>query len=225
MNKEKTAIILGATGLTGNILLNQLLNDSRYATIKLFSRNSVNIQHPKLEEHLIDLFELESYQKDFFADEVFCCIGTTKAKTPNQNTYKAIDYGIPVTASRLSKVNGIDTFVVISALGANPNSNIFYNKIKGKMEADVLKTGIPNTYILQPSLIGGNRKEKRAGEQFFKIIMKALNYIMVGPLKKYQSVDPEKIATTMVYLANTNFSSGRIKNNDIIDLAEKNDRN
>ncbi|MEJ4089695.1 NAD(P)H-binding protein [Galbibacter orientalis] len=224
MATEKIAIILGATGLTGSLLLKKLIKDDRYKTIKLFSRSATTISDPKIKEHIVDLLNLELSNTDFTADEVYCCIGTTKSKTPNKSTYKAIDYGIPMAAAALSKANNINTFIVISALGANPKSKLFYNRIKGKMEKDVLKINILNTYILQPSLISGKREEKRAGEWFFKQLMKALNYIMVGPLKKYQSVAPEKIATTMVYLANNNFPSGRIKNDKIKQIAETNDR-
>ncbi len=90
----KSAIILGATGLTGGFLLNYLLNDSRYNKVIVFTRSSVGIKHDKLEEHLVDLLKLEEYKKSFYADEVYCCIGTTKSKTPDKDLYKKIDYGI-----------------------------------------------------------------------------------------------------------------------------------
>jgi uncharacterized protein YbjT (DUF2867 family) len=165
---KKTVIILGATGLTGSILLDFLLNDDRYEKIRLFSRSSVGISNPKLEEHLIDLFELENHKELFQADEVFCCIGTTKSKTPDNRVYRKIDYGIPFAAAKLCKENNINTYIIISAMGANPGSKVFYNKIKGEMERDILKQNIQNTYILQPGLIGGSRNEKRAGESIAK---------------------------------------------------------
>ncbi|HET8802964.1 MAG TPA: NAD(P)H-binding protein, partial [Aequorivita sp.] len=118
---KKTAIILGATGLTGSILLEKLLQDASFLKIKLFSRSSVEKSSPKIEEHLIDMFQLENHSEAFTADVVFCCIGTTKAKTPDKETYKKIDYGIPVTAAKLAKQNGIETFIVISAMGADEN--------------------------------------------------------------------------------------------------------
>jgi len=111
----KTAIIIGATGLTGGLLLQGLLEDNRYQKIRLFSRKSCNIKHPKIEEHLVDLFELEKQQHLFIADEVFCCIGTTKAKTPNEEQYLKIDYAIPAALARLCRKMGIHTFLVISA--------------------------------------------------------------------------------------------------------------
>lgn len=220
---KKTAIILGATGLTGNSLLHQLLEDDRYERIVLFSRKSVEIEHPKIQEHLIDLFELDTYQAEFTADQVFCCIGTTKAQTPNKQTYKAIDYGIPVNAAALCKKNNIQSFLVISSLGANKKSTLFYSRIKGLMEEEVLNYGIKNTYIIQPSLIEGQRKEKRTGEWFFKQLSKAMPFLKVGPLKKYQPVPAEKIAKAMVHLANSDHKEAYIKNPMIHEIADSND--
>lgn len=214
---NKTAIILGATGLTGGNLLDFLLKDSRYGKIKVFSRSSVGISNPKLEEHLIDLFELEKHKEIFQADEVFCCIGTTKSKTPDNSLYKKIDYGIPFAAAKLSKENKINTFIVVSAMGANPESKVFYNKTKGEMERDILKLNIKNTYILQPGLIGGNRSEKRLGESIAKFLFKILNPIIP---KNYRTISPETIAKAMVTLANQGYSKNRVENQTIKEIAE-----
>lgn len=222
-SKRKTAIVLGSTGLTGNCLLQQLLEDDRYQSIRLFSRQSSGIQHPKIKEFLIDLMELKKYETEFKGDDVFCCIGTTRVKTPNKKAYKAIDYGIPVSAADLCKKNNIPTFVVISALGSNKKSRIFYNRIKGLMEEAVLNHAIENTYILQPSLIDGNRKEKRTGEWIFNQLANVMSILKVGPLKKFQPVSPEKIATTMIHLANSDQTSVRIKNITIHEIANSYD--
>jgi uncharacterized protein YbjT (DUF2867 family) len=217
----KTAIILGATGLTGGVLLQQLLKDPRYGKIILFSRSSVKIENSKIEEHLVDLFQLENYKEQFKADQVFCCIGTTKSKTPNEETYRKIDYGIPVTAAKLCKENGISTFVVISALGANPDSGMFYNKVKGEMQRDVLAQKIKNTYIFQPSLIAGDRGEKRFFENVARQVMKILNYVLIGPLKKYRSIHPETIARAMLIVANKGFNKSIIESDEIKRIATK----
>lgn len=207
----KTAIILGATGLTGGLLLEKLLADTSFKRIKLFSRRSVNKNSPRIEEHLIDLFQLKKHAADFMADVAFCCIGTTKANTPDKETYRKIDYGIPVTAAKLCKQNNIETFIVISALGSDPESNVFYNKAKGEMERDVLAQGIKNTYILQPSLIGGNRVEKRFGERMAKFLMKLFNPLIP---KKYKTIHPEIIALAMRRLS-------KIGNDETIITSEK----
>ncbi len=211
----KTAIILGATGLTGRILLKILLGHPRYTGIKLFSRNAVGVADPKIEEYLGDILNLEDFKDKFTADEVFCCIGTTKSKTPNKDFYRKIDYGIPKSAAWLAKKNEIPTFIVISALGANPKSPMFYNRIKGEMEDVVLQAQIPKTHILRPSLIGGKRKEKRMGEWFFKQLMKVANPLLVGPLEKYRSLRPETIAKCMVWLANNAYDKIRIESDEI----------
>ena len=216
----KTAIIIGATGLTGSLLLQRLLDDDRYQSIKLFSRNSCNMTHSKIEEHIVDLFELEKHQDLFNADEVFCCIGTTKAKTPDESMYLKIDYEIPVKLAHICVNKGINTFVVISALGANKKSKLFYNRTKGRMEEDVLRKKIKNTYILQPSLISGNRSEKRFGEKIAKIFMAGLNPFLIGSFKKYRSIHQKTIVNTMVWLANNNYKSGRIPSNEIQNISD-----
>jgi uncharacterized protein YbjT (DUF2867 family) len=204
---KKTAIIIGATGLTGNILLNELLTDSTFERIKLFSRSPVQIDNPKIEEHLIDMFALGDHSEDFTGDVVFCCIGTTNAKTPDKNMYLKIDYGIPVAAARLSRDNKIQTFIVISSMGADSTSKVFYSKTKGEMERDVLQCRIENTYILQPSLIGGNRTEIRLGERIAQFMMGSLDFLIP---KKYKMIHPELIAKSMIWLSKNTHSETRI---------------
>jgi len=217
--QQKTAILLGATGLTGDLLLQLLLKDNRYKKIKLFSRSTSGVVHPKMEEYLGDLIHLETFKNNFMADEVFCCIGTTKSKTPDKERYKKIDFGIPTKAAKLCKENGIETLIIISALGANSKSNIFYNRTKGEMEDAVLQLQVPKTHILQPSLIGGKREEKRIGEWLFKQLMKVANLVMAGPLKKYKSIHPIDIAKAMFWLANNEFKAVRIPSDEIKSLS------
>jgi len=217
----KTAIILGATGLTGSILLEKLLKDNRYETIKLFSRKELKNMPSKVTQHVGNLFELENFKKDFIADEVFCCIGTTAKKTPDKVIYKQIDYGIPVNAAKLSKENNINTFLVVSALDANAKSSIFYNKTKGEMENDVLAQNIPNTYILQPSIIGGNRKESRIAEKIGLGVFKLFQPLLIGKMKKYRMIEAETIAQAMVNLANSNISTEKIITSDYIKQVSK----
>lgn len=221
MSLGKTAIILGATGLTGGKLLQQLVKDKRYAKIILFSRKSVGIEDSKIEEHLIDLFQLKNYEKEFLGDEVYCCVGTTKKKTPDEETYRKVDYSIPVNAATLAQKNGIKTFCVISAIGADPKSRLFYLKTKGEMEAAVLQQNIPNTYILRPSLITGKRGESRNLEDFSGKVMAVINKLLVGPLKKFRSIPAEKIAAAMLVLGNTSSNQNIFDAEEIRNLEEK----
>lgn len=216
--RNKTAILLGGTGLTGGILLQNLLEDSRYEKVKLFSRSSVGFEHPKLHEFLGDVLHLEKFRNDFTADVVFCCIGTTANKTPNKDVYRKIDYGIPLEAAKIAKQNKVEKFIVISALGSDPNSSIFYNRIKGEMEAAVLEVGLPDTFILRPSLIGGKRQERRLGEWLMKQFMKVFNFFLIGSIKKYRSIHPDYIARTMLWLDTNEFEKIRIESDEILKL-------
>lgn len=219
----KSAIILGATGLTGGALLQNLIRDPRYNKIILFSRSKTEIKHGKVEEHLVDLFKPEDQKSTFIANEVFCCVGTTKQKTPNKEIYRKVDYGIPVTAAKLCKENKIENFLVISALGADTESRFFYNRTKGEMEKVVLKQKIKNTYIFQPSLITGKREEKRPMEFIWKQFMKMANFLMFGPLKKYQGIPAETIAKAMITVANQGYKRIRIESDEIKKIAGDND--
>ena len=214
-NKKKTAIILGATGLTGNILLNKLLGDDRYRNIKIFTRRPLRYENPKVTEILCDLLDVDSYKDNFYGDDVFCCIGTTVKKTPDKELYKKIDFGIPVSAAKLCKINGIKTFAVMSSMGANANSSIFYNRTKGEMEDAVLEQKIENTYILRPSIIGGNRNEFRITEKIGIILMKVINPLFIGPLRKYRMIDAEIIANAMIELANNEINKQIIESDQI----------
>ncbi len=212
---KKTAILIGATGLTGGILLDNLIDDSNFEKVIVFNRRSVENDNPKIEEHIVDLFKLENYKEFFKADVIFCCIGTTKKKTPDDEIYKAVDYGIPVAAAKLAKQNDINTFIVISALGADAGSKVFYNKLKGEMERDVLKENIQNTYILQPSLIVGDRNEKRLGEDVASVLMKSFNFLIP---KKYKFIYAKTIANTMKILALQGYSKTRISSEEIKEI-------
>jgi len=215
---QKTAIILGATGLTGSLLLKRLISDDNYSTIKLFSRKATGITSPKIQEHLGDLLNLEQFKDDFTGDEVYCCIGTTKAKTSDKTLYKEIDYGIPATAAKIAKENGVATFIVVSAIGANAKSNIFYNKTKGEMEQAVLIQGIPSTFILRPSLILGDRGEKRLGEQIGSIFMNLTNPLMIGRFRKYRPISADCIAAAMVILSQSGYSEQIIESDKIQEI-------
>jgi uncharacterized protein YbjT (DUF2867 family) len=217
---QKTAIVLGGTGLTGNLLINRLLAHDSYACIKLFSRKASGIKSEKIEEFVGDLFQLEHFKDDFTADEVFCCIGTTSAKTKDRVVYKAIDFGIPYTAARLARENNIPTFLVISSMGANTRSSIFYSRTKGEMEQAVLGEKIPHTYILRPSLIMGNRAERRMGESVGAAVLKFTNVVLVGRLKKYRAIEADCIAAAMIHLALSKPSSGIVISDKLQELGK-----
>jgi len=218
----KTAIILGITGLTGGILAKQLFEDDTFDSVISFHRRKSGLKHQKLTEYVVDLFELKKEKERFKADVVFCCIGTTQAKTEDKETYKAIDYGIPLQAARLCQENKIPTFIAISALGADADSRIFYNRTKGEMQRDVQKLSLSHIYFMQPALLAGKREESRTAEKIAINIFKILNPILVGPLRKYRSIKPAKIAKTMRFIAINGYPQMIIESDKIQQIADEN---
>lgn len=211
-------IVLGATGLTGGHLIQYLVEDTSITEIKVFTRRSIGFEHPKIKEYIVDLLDWEKEATHFTADVLYCCIGTTKAKTPDKVLYRAIDYGIPVKAAQLAKKNGIKRFIVISSLGANEQSKVFYSRLKGEMERDVMKQNIEHTYILRPSLIYGNRNEKRLGEQVATQLMSVFNFIIPA---RYQRIKAKTIAKAMLQLTHTNYSKNIILSDKIKEIVTK----
>ena len=211
----KTAIVLGASGLTGSLVLDRLLTDNSYSKVKIFGRTTLGKNHPKLEETLCNLLKLEEQTEEFTADEVYCCIGTTMKKTPDKKVYHSIDFGIPVTAAKLCVENKIQTLVVVSAMGANTKSSIFYNRTKGEMQEAVSAMNIKKTFFMQPSFIGGNREEKRAGEKFGIAIFKFFQPILIGPLRKFRLIEANTIAKAMIKVAKDGYRKSIIESDEI----------
>ncbi len=214
---QKTAIILGATGLTGSYLLDKLLQSNDYEKVKVFTRRTTGRKHPKLEEIVCDVLHLETQTERFTADEVFCCIGTTKAKTPDKKLYHAIDFGIPVRAAALAMQNKIKTLIVISAIGANVKSSIFYSRTKGEMEQAVLAYNIPNILIYRPSIIYGKREDTRWFENMGLFFTKILQVFFFGRLQNYKSIHAKDLAQAL-YLGAQRKQGHQIIFRDMFDL-------
>lgn len=192
------AIIVGATGLIGNSLLHQLLDHPDYTKITAIVRKEIPLQHPKLEQLLVDFDHLENHQDHIKADVVFCTLGTTKSKTPDQEQYRKIDYQYPLDIAFIAQQNGASQYHLVSSLGANAKSAVFYSKLKGEVERDLKSIPFRAIHIYRPSLLVGNRKEHRTGEAFMIGVMRILNPLLIGGLKKYRSIKIDKVASAML---------------------------
>lgn len=197
MEKRK-AVIVGASGLIGSRLLELLLADEQYDEILSVVRKSSGKAHAKLKELVVDFSRLEEYKAAIIGDVVFLCVGTTRKKSPDQQEYRSIDYGINLGVAKWAKANGAEEVHLISAMGANVNASIFYNRLKGEIERDLMAMDFPGTFIYQPSLLIGSRAESRPAEYFSQQIVPFFDLFLRAGWSKYHSVKAEEVAQAML---------------------------
>ncbi|MGI4022676.1 MAG: NAD(P)H-binding protein [Janthinobacterium lividum] len=192
------AVIAGASGLIGNLLLNHLLNHPDYHEVLVLVRRKLNLEHQKLRQLVVNFDNLKDCENEIIGHAIFCCLGTTKSKTPDSKDYRKIDHDYPVQLAKIAAKNSIQQFHLVSALGADMKSSFFYNKLKGETEQDIKQIKIPVINIYQPSLLTGDRKEKRLAERFASSLFKLIDPILIGSLKKYSSIAAYIVALEMV---------------------------
>ncbi len=201
MNR-KTALLVGATGLVGNLCLEDLVASGLYKEIIVITRKKLFPAHLGVTNIISDFSDLDQITAQLKADHVYCALGTTIAKAGSQSAFKKVDYEYPLKVATISKQNGAQEFILVSAIGANSNSSIFYSKVKGKLEDAIEKLNFESCIILQPSFLLGKRSEVRIGELIGKNIASALSFVFVGGLKKYKGIEASDVAKSMVVFAN-----------------------
>jgi uncharacterized protein YbjT (DUF2867 family) len=216
----KTAIIAGATGLIGKQLLFNLIESEAYDKIIALVRKEIPFNSPKLIQIIVDFNNLPLIADDLKADDVFCCLGTTIRKAGSQAAFKKVDYDYCLNLANETYKNESKNFFLVSALGANSSSKIFYNQVKGELEEAISKVGFNSFYIFRPSLLLGNRNEFRLGEKIMQIIMKPISRLMFGSMKNFAAIESQQVAKAMYWLAITNNKKGTqiISNKQMLDL-------
>lgn len=213
----KTAVIAGASGLVGKQLMFKLLENNIYDKVISFVRRNTTISHPKLEEIVVNFDALPNLT---FADEVhfFCCLGTTIKKAGSQDAFYKVDYQYVYNFALLANQSALSKFLLISALGADANSTIFYNKVKGDIERDIMTLPISSIFIFRPSLLVGNREEFRFGEKIGIVIANLLSIFLMGSLSKYKPTHAVVLAEKMIEKANNEELRGKfyVENDEII---------
>jgi uncharacterized protein YbjT (DUF2867 family) len=194
----KTALIAGSTGLIGSQLLQLLLTDDYYGRVKAISRKPLEITHPKLENIVLDFDRLTEHHDKLKADDVFCCLGTTIKKVKTKEKFRKVDFDYPVELAKLTKANGAEQYLLVSALGADKHSKIFYNQVKGEVEEAIGQIGFKSYHIFRPSLLMGDRNEIRSGEEAGKVFFKYFGFLV--PVK-YKGIDSIKVAQAMQKIA------------------------
>jgi uncharacterized protein YbjT (DUF2867 family) len=192
------AVIAGASGLVGSKLLELLLDDKHYDEVLVLVRKYLPIQHKKLVQLQVNFDELDKHNSVITGHAIFCCLGSTKKKTPDMKAYRKIDHDYPLQLAEIAVRNNILHYHLISSLGANPSSSNFYSKMKGETERDIQLIGIQSLHIYQPSLLTGNRSEQRLAETIATGIMKLIDPLLIGGLNKYRSIAAGTVASAML---------------------------
>nr|WP_042291370.1 NAD-dependent epimerase/dehydratase family protein [Nonlabens ulvanivorans] len=214
-----SAVVIGATGLTGSKLIELLFENEQYDRVITLSRKRTKLNHRKHESHIVDLFDPATYTDFLKADHLFICTGTTQAKTPDKDEYYRIEHDLPVQVAEVALNNGVQKVIAISALGANANSKFMYNRGKGEMERDIVKLGFEESYFVQPALIGGDREEQRKFESAWKKFQKLIDPLFIGFFKKYRTIEPETIAQSMIYVAIKGYAKSKIESDELKTIA------
>jgi uncharacterized protein YbjT (DUF2867 family) len=207
---QRTALVVGATGLVGGHCLNYLLKDDKYHRIVTLTRRNLILENPKLVQHTIDFDRLENNTDHIKADDIFCCLGTTIKKAGSQEAFRRVDYHYPLQIAKLAIKNGVRQFLLISSLGANKKSKIFYNRVKGEIEAAIREIPFYGIQIFRPSLLVGERAETRTGEKVGEFFLKMVKPVLIGNWKKYRAITAVNVAKAMVEIAKTDLKGTHI---------------
>jgi uncharacterized protein YbjT (DUF2867 family) len=200
MNSTKSILVTGATGLIGRSLIKLLQQDQYFNEIIILSRRRVPewTKDKRIQQHIVDLSNPSGYRNIVKADTVVSALGTTIKKAGSQDKFREVDYQMPLNLAQAASANNCSSFILVSAVGSSPDSRVFYNKVKGEVERDLVKIKFKSIHILHPSLLLGERNEKRIGEKIGQIFMPLMSFLIP---EKYRPVQADVIAKRIIQLA------------------------
>ncbi|MEJ8842761.1 NAD(P)H-binding protein [Lacibacter sp. H375] len=192
----QTAVVLGATGLIGSSLVEQLLADEAFLRVRVLVRKPISIQHPKLEVFITDFSDYDVYRKILgTGDCIFSCIGTTNANVKGDKLlYRSIDFDIPVNAARFGKEAGFSQFLLVSAIGADARSRIFYTRLKGEVEEMIASYKFKSFHVFRPSFLAGRKQNERTGEKILTTMFRLLSFLIPS---NYKAINGATVAKAM----------------------------
>jgi uncharacterized protein YbjT (DUF2867 family) len=193
------AIIIGSTGLTGSFLVRKLLADSAITTVISVSRRPLTISNAKLTEVLIsDLAELSAIESKLGSELYFCCLGTTIKMAGSKENFEKVDHDAIVAFAQVAKAHDAKSFMLISAMGANPSSMFFYNRVKGRTENDVKALGLRSLIIFRPALLVGPRQGFRLSESILTKTLVPISRLLPTRTRKSLITEAETLAERML---------------------------
>lgn len=198
---NKKAILFGATGLVGEHCLKMLVDHDAYDKIVCLTRRPISYKSDKIINEVIDFAELDDHADHICGDDLFLCLGTTKAKAGSNRGLYEVDFTYNYKAALHAKKNGVSQVMLVSSIGANTGSVFFYTRVKGELEKTINKLGFWATHIFRPSLLKGKREEPRIKEELAVIVGKGINLLTKGGLENLTPVHAKHVAQAMVNAA------------------------
>lgn len=195
---KKTAVLLGATGLIGGYCLDYLLGAPAYGKVTVLTRTKLKLKHQKLEQHVINFDRLEDYRKLLRANDIFCCLGTTMSKAGSREAFYKVDYTYCYESARIAAEEGASQFLLVSSVGADADSLVYYFRVKGELEKAIKDLPYWAVHIFQPSVLLGQRPESRWGERLAGIIGRRVDSFTGGMLSRFRPIEAEVVAKAMV---------------------------
>ena len=198
---RRTALLAGATGLVGGHCLELLLQDDAWEQVTVLGRWEIGTTHRKLVQRVIAFDRLAEIGDLPRVDDVFCCLGTTMKNAGSEAAFRRVDFTYVHELARLASRHGAGQFLLVSALGADRQSRVFYNRVKGEVEEAVRKLPFDGVHLFRPSLLLGERRESRPGERLAILAGRALEFMFVGPLGRYRPIAAPVVAAAIVHTA------------------------
>jgi uncharacterized protein YbjT (DUF2867 family) len=202
---QRSVVLVGATGLVGSECLKLLLADPAFERVTVLARRPLEgiAASPKLAAHVVELEHPEPYADLLAADALICALGTTIRQAGSRERFREVDHGIPFALGRLGAARGLKHFLLVSALGADPRSRVFYNRVKGDLEKALSDLPLPALTIVRPSLLLGRRREFRLGER----VAQAFAFLVPG---RYAAIRARDVAAALVRFAKEDAAGRRI---------------
>jgi len=206
---DKTALIIGATGLVGRELLNTVLEKDYYKKVLLIGRSSPGIKDNRLEEMKVNFDELEKHADQITANDYYCCIGTTMEQAKSKEAFYRVDYTYPLELAKIAKNDpNFEQYHLVSSFGANAQSGLFYNAVKGQIEDALKELNLKKLHIFQPSLLLGYRKHFRIWEELAKFASSVLSFFIIGSRLRLWAIKGTDVAQSMFIVAQTDVPKG-----------------
>jgi len=206
----RTALIAGASGLVGGFLVQELLAGTEYGAVVAAGRRPLALAHPKLRQVTVDFAALDRAGAALQCDDVFSCLGTTIKRAGSREGFRAVDHAAVLALAWAAQRAGAQRFFLVSALGADAGSRIFYNRVKGETEDALAVLGFSTLAIFRPSLLLGPRTERRPGERIGAALLWLLDPLLVGGLRPYRAIEAQVVARAMARCALGRPGQGRL---------------